>query len=161
MAPQMLESGADDNARVRTAEVEARCADMARGDFMIFQFALTSLEKYLHDFCRILNLDPVVKESFGALFMEQRKECEVTKLLYDNIVSRYDRFLNLVPYLHSYFNGCLAKNITAAELHQSPDSRRGEESLRAKCGGWQEDGRSHRIESTANSAERVPGTIHG
>ncbi len=82
---------------------------MIRGDFIVFQSAFTSLEEYLEDFWRILNLDPAVKESFGALFMKRRKQSEVTKLLHDSIVTRYDRFLNLVPYLHSYANRCLIK----------------------------------------------------
>jgi hypothetical protein len=96
-------------------------ADMIRGDFMVFQSALTSLEEYLQDFWRILNLDPAIKESLGALFMEQRKQCEVIESSFDNVVSRYDRFLNLVPYLHPHSNGCLIKNVTAAELHQYTD----------------------------------------
>ncbi len=89
MASQMLDSGADHNARVRTAELDARVADMIRGDFMIFQSALTSMEEHLKDIWRVLNLDPAVKESFGVLFMKQRKEFEATNLLYDNIVTRY------------------------------------------------------------------------
>src|SRR5260221_272667 len=127
MATRTLDSDADHNASVRTAELDARVADMMKGDFMVFQSALTSLEEYLQHFWRILNLDPAVKESFGVLFTKQRKEFEATSLLHDNIVSRYDRFLNLVSYLHSYSNGRLIKNITAAELHQYPNGRRDEE----------------------------------
>ena len=106
MASQILDNSADHNARVRAAEGDSRLADMIKGDFMVFQTALTSLEEYLHEFWRILNLDPAVKESFGALFRKQRKECEATSLLYSNVVSRYDRFLNLVPKFHPYFIGC-------------------------------------------------------
>ena len=105
MATRTLDSGGDHDARVRTAELGARLSDMARGDFMAFKAALTSLEETLQDFWRILNLDPVIKESLCAMLMERRKQCEVISLLFDNIVNRYDRFLNLVPYLHSHSNG--------------------------------------------------------
>ena len=133
MASQTLDSSADHNASVRFAELGARLADMIRGDFIVFQSALTSLEEYLQDFWHILNLDPAVKVSFGALLVKQRQECEVTGILHDNVLSRYDRFLNLVPCLRPYSNGCSIKNITAAELHQYPDGRRDEEFFRAKC----------------------------
>ena len=129
MASEMLDSSVDHNVLVRAAEGDARLADMIKGDFMVFQSALTSLEEYLHEFWRTLNLDPAVKEQLGALFMKQRKECEATNLLYANLVSRYDRFLNLVPYLHPHSNGCLIENTTAAELYQYPDGRRDEECL--------------------------------
>lgn len=105
MASNTLDSGGDHNARVRVAEVDARLADMIRSDFKAFQSALISLEKFLQDFFRIQNLDPAVEVSLGALFMELRKECEVPSLLYDSIVTRYDRFLNLVLYLHPHSSG--------------------------------------------------------
>ena len=103
MASDTLDSGGDHDARVRGAEVGARVADMIRGDFMAFQSALTSLEEYLQDFLRILSLDPAIKESLGTLFMELRRQCEVPRLLFDSVVSRYDRFLNLVLHLHPHF----------------------------------------------------------
>ena len=106
MASKILDNSADHNALARTAEGDSRLADMIKGDFMIFQSTLTPLEEFLQDFCRKLDLDPAVMESFGALFMKQRKECEATNLLYANVVSRYDRFLNLVSYFHPYFIGC-------------------------------------------------------
>ena len=137
MASQTLDNSADHDALVRVAEQNARVADMIRGDFMAFQSALTSLEEYLQDFCRTLNPDPAIEDSLSALFIEKRKHCEVIKLLFDSIVSRYDRFLNLVPYLHPHSNECFINNITASELHQYPDGRRDEECLRAKC---QDDG---------------------
>ena len=105
MTSRTFDNSADHDARVRSAEVDARSADQMKGDFMAFQSALASLEEYLQDFWRILNLDPYIKESVGALFMEQRKQCEVTRQRLDTLVSRYDRFLNLVPYLHSHSNG--------------------------------------------------------
>ena len=100
MATRTLDSGGDHDARVRTAELGVRLADMIRGDFMAFKAALTSLEENLQDFWRILNLDPAIKESLCAVLMERRKQCEVISILFDNIVSRYDRFLNLVLCLH-------------------------------------------------------------
>ena len=100
MASRILDSGADHNSRVRIAEMDSRLADMIRGDFQAFQSAFISLEDYLQDFWRILNLDPAIKESLGTLFTEQRKQAKVINMLFDNIVSRYDRFLNLVTYLH-------------------------------------------------------------
>ena len=102
MATRTLDSGGDHDARVRTAELGARLSDMARGDFMAFKAALTSLEEILQDFWRILNLDPAIKELLCAMLIERRKQCEVTSLLFDNVVSRYDRFLNLVLCLHLY-----------------------------------------------------------
>ena len=154
MAKRTLDNRGDHDARVRTAELGVRLADMIRGDFMAFKAALTSLEGYLQDFWRILNLDPAIKESLCVMLMEKRNQCEVISLLFDNIVSRYDRFLNLVPCLHVYSSGCLIKPITAVELHQYPDDRRDEECLRAKCGGHKEDGRASR-------AKCAPGTIDG
>ncbi len=111
----------DHNARVQVAEREAIVADMISGDFMIFQSALASSEKFLQDFFRILSLDPAAKESLGALFMGLRKKCEVHSLLLDSVVRRYDRFLNLVPCLHPHSNGCQIEKVTAGELHQYPD----------------------------------------
>ena len=99
MATRTLDSGADHDARVRTAEIGARISDIERGSFMAFQAALTSLEEKLQVFWRILNLDPAIKEILCEMIMERRKQCEVISLLFDNIVSRYDRFLNLVPCL--------------------------------------------------------------
>ena len=96
MATRTLDSGGDHEARVRTAELGARLSDMARGDFMAFKAALTSLEEKLQEFWQILHLDIAIKESLCAMLMERRKQCEVTSLLFDNVVSRYDRFLNLV-----------------------------------------------------------------
>ena len=106
MASQTLGSGADHDARVRTAELGARLADMIRCDFRAFQSALGSLEEYLQDFWRILNLDPAMKKSLGVLLMEKRKQREVIDLLWDHLVSRHDRFLSLVTYLHPRSNGC-------------------------------------------------------
>ena len=121
MATRTLDSSGDHDTRVRTAELDASLADMIRGDYMAFKAALTSLEENLQDFWRILNLDPAIKESLCAMLMERRKQCEVVSLLLDNIVSRYDRYLNLVPYLYQYSNGCSIKAVTAAELHQYQD----------------------------------------
>ena len=109
MASRTLDSGADHKSRVRVAEMDSRLADMIRGDFQAFQSAFISLEDYLQDFWRILNLDPAAKESLGALFTEQRKQSKVTNILFNNVVSRYDRFLNLVTYLHPHCNECLIK----------------------------------------------------
>ena len=106
IASNTLDSGGDHHAQVQAAEVVATVADMIRGDFMAFQSALTSLEESLQDLYRILSLDPAVKESLGALFMELRRKCEVPGLLFDSVVTRYDRFLNLVSYLHPSSNGC-------------------------------------------------------
>jgi hypothetical protein len=121
MASQTLKSDADHDSRVRDAEVEVRIADTQRGDFKAFQSALTSLEEHLQDFWRRLKLDPAIKESFAALIMEKRKQCEAIDLLLDSVVSRYDRFLNLVTYPHPHSNGCLIKNVIAIELHQYTD----------------------------------------
>ncbi len=99
LAMKTLDNSADHKKLVQIAELDARLSDMIRGDFLTFQSALTSLGEYLQDFCRILNLDPAIKKSFGELCMEQRKRCEVLSLLFASIVTRYDRFLNLVPCL--------------------------------------------------------------
>lgn len=96
MATRTLDGDGDLGARVRTAEQCASIADNERGSFMAFQAALTSLEGKLQDFWRILNLDPAIKEALCAMIIEQRKQCEVISLLLNNVVSRYDRLLNLV-----------------------------------------------------------------
>ena len=100
-------SGADHDERVRTAELDARITDMTRGDLVVFQYALTSLEECLQEFWNILQLDPAVKGSLNALFIEQRKQYEVTRILFDSVVSRHDRFLNLVLHLHHGFQWVL------------------------------------------------------
>jgi len=121
MVSRTLDSSADHDTRVRAADAFARAADTRVGDFKAFQSALTSLEEYLQDFWHILNLDPAGKASLDALITEQRKQCTVIAPLLDNIVSRYDRSLNLVTYLHLHSNECLIKNGTATELHQYTD----------------------------------------
>jgi len=121
VASRTLNSDADHDSRVRATEIDTRIADCLRGDFKAFQSALTSLEEHLQDFWHRLNLDSAIKVSLDALITEQKKQCKVIDLLLDSVVSRYDRFLNLVTYLHPHSNGCLIKNGTAAELHQSKD----------------------------------------
>jgi hypothetical protein len=88
---------------------------------MTFQSALTSLEKFFQDLWCTMNLDPNIGESLGALLTKQKRHSEVTSLVLDNVVSRYDRFLNLVSYLHPHSNECLIKKVTVAELHQYTD----------------------------------------
>ena len=80
---------------MRVAEVTARLTDQIKCDFTAFQLALASVEKS-HDLWHMLKLDLATRESLGALFTEQKKRCEVTSLFLDSLVSRYDRFLNLV-----------------------------------------------------------------
>ena len=127
MASRALKSDADHDSRVRSAEINSRLADATSGDSKNFRSALKSLEGYLQDFWRILKLDPAIKEPLDVLITEKRMQCEVTHLLLDNVVSRYDRSLNLVTYLHPHSNGSLLKIGTVAELHQYPDGRRDEE----------------------------------
>jgi len=141
MASQTLTNDADHDSRVRSAENIASIADRTRGDFKSIRSALKSLEGYLQDFWRILNLDPAIKESLDALILEQRVQCEVIDLALDNLVSRYDRYLNLVTYLRPHSNESLLKIGTVAELHQYTDGRRDEECVRAKC---QDDRRDER-----------------
>jgi hypothetical protein len=105
MASLSLNSKADHDKRVRNAEINVRLADEMRCDFMCFQSALASLEKYFQALWCTMKLDPSIGESLGALFIEQKKHSEVTSLVLDNVVSRYDRFLNLVSYLHPHSNG--------------------------------------------------------
>ena len=108
LASKALDNSADHKDHFRIAELDARLSDMIRGDFLAFQSALTSLEEYLQDFCRILNLGPAIMESFGTVCMEQRTRCEVPNLLFVNIVTRYDRFLTLVPCLPFSFQRVIA-----------------------------------------------------
>ena len=117
MALKTLDSSADHHQRVRKAEIMARTADQTRGDLLVFQDALTASEQYFRDnWCR-LNLNPATRESFGALFAEQKQQCVVTSRVYDSLVTRFDRFLNLVWCLRPHFDVCLIENVTAAELH--------------------------------------------
>jgi hypothetical protein len=104
-----LGSGADHNDRVRIAEDHARSADMTRGDFTAFKNALIPLEKYCQDVCSMFNLNSNMRESLGAPFAELNIRCEVTSHLLDNVVSRYDRSLNLVSYPRPHSNRCYIK----------------------------------------------------
>jgi hypothetical protein len=121
MSSRSLDSSADHDDRVRSAEVEIRLADEMRYDFMTFRLALTSLEKYFQDLWCTMKLDPNTGESLCALLTEQKKHSKATSLILDSVVSRYDRLLNLVSYLHPHSNECLIENVTVAELHQYPD----------------------------------------
>jgi len=147
MVSQTLDNSADHNRRVQIAELSARLADCTRGDFMALRSALNSLEQYFQDLWCTLKLDPATGEPLSALFLEQKKYCEVTGHFLDSLVSRYDRFLNLVWSLRSHSNWCLIQHVTAAELHQYPDDR-------TKCGGYEENGR-------ACGPECTPGTVDG
>ena len=100
-----MSGSTDHNYDVRVVESFARYADIMSGDFIAFKHALVSLEQYLQDPCSLLNLDSDIRESLSASFAEQKRYCEVTSHLLNNVVSRYDRFLNLVLYLHPHSNG--------------------------------------------------------
>jgi hypothetical protein len=106
-----LDSIGDHNNRVRDAEAYARYADMERGDFIAFKHALGSLERFFQDLWSLLNLDPDIRESLGVPLTEQKRRCEVTRHLIDNVVSRNDRSLNLVSYLHPHLNGWYIKKM--------------------------------------------------
>ena len=112
MAAQTLVNTSDHEARVRQAEINARSVDYTKGDFTTLQLALASVEE-CHNLWNTLKLYPGVKESLSPLFMEQKRRCQVTANLLDNLVSRYDRFLNLVWYLHPCSN---------EDLIEQPDS---------------------------------------
>jgi len=109
MASRSLGGVTDHNARVRSAEDYAGSVDVMRGDFIAFKDALVSLEQYFQQMWSLLSLDPNISESLGALFTEQKKSCEATSHLLDNIVSRYDRYLNLVSVPHPHFIGWYIK----------------------------------------------------
>jgi hypothetical protein len=121
MSSRLLDSSTDHEERVRRAEADATVADEMRYDFITYRLALKSLEKYFQDLWCTMKLDPNIGESLGALLTEQKKHSEATSLVLDSVVSRYDRFLNLVSYLHPHSNECLIENGTVAELHQYPD----------------------------------------
>ena len=105
MASQTLSMSDGHNDRVRIAESFSRTLDCARGDFAAFQAALTSSEKHLQNLWSTLNLYPTFDEAFGALFTEQKGLCEATRSLLDGLVSRYDRYLNLVLSVYPGTNG--------------------------------------------------------
>jgi hypothetical protein len=107
MVSKTLDTSDDLNARILSVEYEAGVLDRTRGDFIGFQATLTSLERRLQDLWRMLKLRPNFDESFGALFIEQRELCEVTRYLYDSLLGRYDRYLTLVQSFYSHSNGCL------------------------------------------------------
>ena len=95
------------NNRVLSLEYDTGVLDRTRGDFIALHAALTSLERHLQDLWSTLNLRLTFDESLGALFKEQRELCEVTRCLYDSLLSRYDRYLSLVQSFYPYSNGCL------------------------------------------------------
>ena len=109
MAPTAFQDSADHYDRLQNAEISSRISDMLRGDFAVFQSALIPLEQYFQDLWTTMKFGPAIKKELGALFTEQKKRCEVTGHLLDNIVSRYDRFLGLVSYLYLHCNGRLIK----------------------------------------------------
>jgi len=109
MPSRYLDKTANHEDRVRTAEKNATLADELKGDVKAFQSALISLEKYFQGFWDTMNFDPDTRESLCALITEQRNHGEVTSHLVDNIVTRYDRFLNLVWCLDPHSNQCLTQ----------------------------------------------------
>ena len=106
MASRTLDSGDDHIDRVRDAEAFARYADMTRGDFNVFKRAFVSLEQIFQGSKSPFIFEPHVKESLNASFTEKKELCEVTSHLFDNVVSRYDRFLDLVSHFHPHSNRC-------------------------------------------------------
>ena len=119
MASQTLDSSSGHEARIHQAEFNARSVDYTKGDFTTLQSALTSVEE-CQDLWNTLKLDPANRNTLYFLFMEQKHRFQVTANLLDNLVSRYDRFLNLVWYLHLYSSEDLINNMTAAQLYEYP-----------------------------------------
>ena len=85
----------DHKTRVRQAESKARSVDYTKGDFTTLRSALASVEQ-CQGLWDALKLDPAIRKSLSALFIEQKQRYQVIANLLDNLVSRYDRFLNLV-----------------------------------------------------------------
>ena len=96
MASQTFDMSGDHNDHVRNTESTARAVDRARGDFMVFQCALPSLERRLQDLWSTLHHRHTFSESFGTLLTEQKEYCKVTGHLLDSLVIRYDRYLTVV-----------------------------------------------------------------
>lgn len=107
MVSKTFNTNDDLKNRVLNLEYDAGVLDRTRGDFIALHAALTSLERHLQDLWSTLNRRPTFDELFGALFKEQRELCEVTRCLYDSLLSRYDRYLTLVQTFYPYSNGCL------------------------------------------------------
>jgi len=115
MASQTLDSTSGHEARVRQAEFNARSVDYTKGDFTTLRSALTSVEE-CQGLWDTLKLDPAIRQSLASLFMEQKHRFQVTANLLDNLVSRYDRFLNLVWYLHLYSSEDLIKQYDSCSI---------------------------------------------
>ena len=95
MAAQTLDKGSDHDKHVRSTENLVRAIDRTRGNFSNFQLAFVSVEK-CQELRHMLNLDQTARDSLDALFMQQKMRLKATGQLFDNILSRHDRFLNLV-----------------------------------------------------------------
>src|SRR5258706_3591080 len=106
MTSRTLDGGDDHHGRVRAAEAFASHADRTRGDFVVFRKAFVSLEQSFRGSKFPFTFNAHIRESLNASFTEQKELCEVTSHLFDNIVSRYDRFLNLVSHLHPHSKRC-------------------------------------------------------
>ena len=96
MASQTLDMSDNHNDRLQNTEKYARAVDRARGDFVAFQAAVTSLERRLEDLWSTVTPRSTFHESFNTLFTEQKEHCKVTGHLLDSLVIRYDRYLTLV-----------------------------------------------------------------
>ena len=92
MASKTLSTSDDHNDRVRSAENSTRLVDCTRGDFTVFQAALTSLEQALQYLWSTLKLRPTFNESFGAQFTQQKQLCEATYYLLDGVSLPSPRF---------------------------------------------------------------------
>ena len=133
MAAQTLDSTSGHETRVRLAEFNARSVDYTKGDFTTLQSALASVEE-CQDLWDTLKLDPAIRQSLSSLFKEQKRRFQVTANLLDNLVSRYDRFLDLVWYLHLYSSEDLIKQYDSCSIIPISVSQRRTQSNRNQ---WQ------------------------
>jgi endonuclease III len=96
MTSRSLAAGSNHEARIKSTEAGATLVDQTRCDVRTFQAALIESAKQCQKVANLLNLDIDGIESLISAFSELERKCMDVVRTLDSLVSRYDRFLNLV-----------------------------------------------------------------
>ena len=101
MTSKILAGGPNHKTRVESAEIHASRVDQTKCDAQIFRAALIESAKQCQKIAHLLRIDPTCEEFLASAFSELERQCIDLESIFDSLVSRYDRFLNLVPHLNT------------------------------------------------------------
>jgi len=101
MTSKILAVGPNHKTRVESAEIHASRVDQTRCDAHIFRTALIESAKQCQKMSHLLRIDSTCEEFLASAFSELERRCMDIESIFDSLVSRYDRFLNLVSHLNT------------------------------------------------------------